>query len=146
MFFSFYSPNQQLAIDEGVCKYQGRYSFKTYNPAKPIKIGMKFYIMADSKTSFVCSMSLYTGISEPIKKTVKNLLINYTNKNHLLYMDNFYNSYDLCVELRNEGIYACGTLRPNRGQPKCYNDMKKSMKKFDYICHQKNKVNTFMWY
>ena len=20
------------------------------------------------------------------------------------------------------------------------------MKKFDYICHQKNKVNTFMWY
>ena len=40
---------------------------------------MKFYIMADSKTSFVCSMSLYTGISEPIKKTVKNLLINYTN-------------------------------------------------------------------
>ncbi|KAF7670477.1 hypothetical protein CDIK_4598, partial [Cucumispora dikerogammari] len=100
-----------------------RYFFKTYNLAKPIKIGMKFYIMADSKKSFVCSMSLYTGISEPIKKAVKNLLINYTNKNHFLYMNNFYNSYDLCVELRNEGIYACGTLRFNRGQSKCYNDI-----------------------
>ncbi|KAF7688367.1 hypothetical protein CDIK_2944 [Cucumispora dikerogammari] len=108
---------------------------------------MKFYIMTYSKTFFVCSMSLYTVISEPIKKTVKNLLINYTNKNHLIFTDNFYNSYDLCVELRSEGIYVGETLRPNRGQPKCYNDMKKkSMKKFDYICNQKNKVNTFMWY
>jgi hypothetical protein len=37
-------------------KYQGRHSFKTYMPVKPIKIGMKLYILADSKTSNVCRL------------------------------------------------------------------------------------------
>lgn len=43
LFSELYSPNQELSIDEGMCKYQGRYSFKTYMPQKPTKIGMKLY-------------------------------------------------------------------------------------------------------
>ena len=58
-----YTSNQELAIDERMCKYQGRFSFKTYMTAKPVKIGMKFYILADSKSSFVINFRLYTIFS-----------------------------------------------------------------------------------
>ncbi|KAF7690696.1 PiggyBac transposable element-derived protein 4, partial [Cucumispora dikerogammari] len=52
-FNELYIPNQEIAIVEGVCKYQGKFSFKTYMPAKFVKIEIKFYILANSKSSFV---------------------------------------------------------------------------------------------
>ncbi|KAF7674359.1 PiggyBac transposable element-derived protein 4, partial [Cucumispora dikerogammari] len=131
-----------LSIDEGMCKFQGRYSFKTYNPAKPIKVEMKFFILAVSKTSFVCKILLYTENTARIKNTVKCLMENFFHKKHKLFMDNFYNSFDLCVEIMELGVYICGTLRSFRGEPLSYIRFKKSMKKFDMIFHQKNNVNT----
>ncbi|KAF7670553.1 PiggyBac transposable element-derived protein 4, partial [Cucumispora dikerogammari] len=55
-----------LSINEGVCKFQKGYSFKTYMPAKPIKVGIKYYILADAKTSFICNIKLYTGVYQSI--------------------------------------------------------------------------------
>ncbi|KAF7693701.1 hypothetical protein CDIK_2165 [Cucumispora dikerogammari] len=88
-----------------MCKFQSRYSFKTYNPAKPIKVEMKFFILADSKTSFVCKILLYTEKTVKIKDTVKCLMKNYTYKKHKLFIDNFYNSFDLCVEMKVLSVY-----------------------------------------
>ena len=105
-FKQLYTPSQALSIDEGMCKYQGRYSFKTYMPAKPIKVGMKFYIMADSKTSFVTKIKLYTGKYSSIKETVKDLIVDVKSFNHTLYMDNYYNSIALCEELREDKIFC----------------------------------------
>ncbi|KAF7685608.1 PiggyBac transposable element-derived protein 4 [Cucumispora dikerogammari] len=100
LFSAIYDLNEELSIDKGMCKFQGRYSFKTYNSAKPIKAGTKFFILAVSKTLFVCKILLYTGKTVRIKDTVKCLMENFTNKNHKLFMDNFYNSFDLCVEIK----------------------------------------------
>ncbi|KAF7685832.1 PiggyBac transposable element-derived protein 4 [Cucumispora dikerogammari] len=129
-----------------MCKFQELYSFKTYNSAKPIKAGTKFFILAVSKTSFVCKILLYTGKTVRIKDTVKCLMENFTHKNHKLFMNNFYNSFDLCVEIRKLGVYICGTLRSFRGESKSYIRFKKSRKKFDMLCHQKNNVSTLFWY
>jgi hypothetical protein len=70
IFNVIYSPNQALSIDEGMCKCQGRYSLKTYVPNKPVKIGMKFYIITDSKTGYVLNFQLYNGKYKSIKNAV----------------------------------------------------------------------------
>lgn len=145
-FESLYLPNQEISIDEGMCKYQGRYGFKTYMPAKPIKVGIKFYLLADSKTSFICKFKLYSGKYQSIKDTVKELTFNYENKNHKLYMDNYYNSFSLCQELREKNIYTCGTMRMGRGEPKNFPIIKKNMKKGDFQCVQKDNINLLLWY
>jgi hypothetical protein len=36
LFNDTYSPSEHLLIDEGMGKFQGKYSFKTYMPEKPI--------------------------------------------------------------------------------------------------------------
>lgn len=146
LFSNVYSPNQELSIDEGMCKYQGRYSFKTYMPSKPTKIGMKFYILTDSVTGYVINFKLYTGQSSSIKNTVLGLLGDHVNLNHTLYMDNFYNSYDLCYILREKKVYVAGTMRGNRGEPEEFVINKKQMKKGDYFYASKDKINILMWY
>jgi hypothetical protein len=133
LFQKLYSANQELSIDEGMCKFKGWYSFKTYMPLKPIKIGMKFYILTDSKTGYVYSFRLYTGNYVPIKNTVYDLLSGLEGKNHTLYMDNYYNSYDLCLVLRKMKIFACGTMRANRGEPNNFRIKRIGMKEEIFI-------------
>ncbi|KAF7687854.1 PiggyBac transposable element-derived protein 4 [Cucumispora dikerogammari] len=145
-FNELYTPNQELAIDEGMCKYQGRFSFKTYMPAKPVKIGMKFYILADSKSGFVINFRLYTGKYFSLKETICGLLTNHIGKNHTLYMDNYYNSVSLAQSLISDKIYCCGTMRMRRGEPEQYTKDKKLMKKNDFKCAQKGGINILLWY
>ncbi|KAF7684910.1 PiggyBac transposable element-derived protein 4, partial [Cucumispora dikerogammari] len=133
LFSAIYVLNEELSIDESMCKFKRRYSFKTYNPAKPIKVEMKFFILADSKTTFVCKILLYTERTIKTKDTVKCLMKNFTYKKHKLFMDNFNNSFDLCVKMRELGVYICGTLRSFRDETKSYIRFKKSIKKFNMI-------------
>ena len=37
-----YSPGKWLTIDEHLCRYRGRYSFKQFIPSKPDRYGIKF--------------------------------------------------------------------------------------------------------
>ncbi|KAF0992750.1 hypothetical protein HZS_4334 [Henneguya salminicola] len=57
----------------------------------------------------------------------------YRNKNHELYIDNFYNSIKLCEERREVGVYCCGTMRTKGMQTiKKFNE-----KKEIFICTKK---------
>ncbi|KAF7685115.1 hypothetical protein CDIK_4135 [Cucumispora dikerogammari] len=98
-------------------------------PAKPIKVGMKYYILADAKTSFICNIKLYTDVYQSINDTVKCLIAPFLHKNHKLYIDNYYNSFKLCEELIKTGVYCCGTMRSNRGEPEEYRKLKHTIKK-----------------
>ena len=49
--------------------------------------------------------------------TVWMLVHSHLNKNHMLYMDNLYNSVGLAEDLLANGMYVTGTLRRNRGEP-----------------------------
>ncbi|KAF7702895.1 PiggyBac transposable element-derived protein 4 [Cucumispora dikerogammari] len=129
-----------------MCKYQGRYGFKTYMPAKSSKVKMKFYFLSNSKTSYIIKIKLYTEKCSSIKDTVSDLLSKHTEKNHTLYMDNYYNSIALCEKLRVKQIYCCGTIRMQRGELKDYSKERKLMKKFDFKCAQKNGINILLWY
>ncbi|XP_077405358.1 uncharacterized protein LOC144037630 isoform X1 [Vanacampus margaritifer] len=47
-FKELFQPGRNICIDEGMMSFQGRLSFKVYNPQKPVKYGIKSYILCDS--------------------------------------------------------------------------------------------------
>ena len=112
-----YQLHQQISIDEGTLKWKGRLSFRVYNPMKPCKYGIKSYILADSVSNYCYDLIIYDGMTRPFRDTVWMLVHSHLNKNHMLYMDNLYNSVGLAEDLLANGMYVTGTLRRNRGEP-----------------------------
>ena len=116
-FKELYRPNTNLAIDEGTLLWRGRLSFRVFNPQKPVRYGIRSYIMSDSETGFCLDIIPYCGESAALVDTVVKLLGEYAGKGHHLYMDNFYNSVKLCYKMLELKTHVCGTLRRNRGEP-----------------------------
>ncbi len=56
---TLYKPSKHLAIDEAMIKFQGRSSLKQYMPKKPIKRGIKVWVLADSTNGYFCRLQVY---------------------------------------------------------------------------------------
>ena len=56
-----YNPGRELAVDEAMIKFQGRSSLKQYLPKKPIKRGIKVWVLADSSNGYFSRLEVYTG-------------------------------------------------------------------------------------
>lgn len=138
-FKTYYNPSRKLAIDESMIKFKGRSFMKQYMPAKPIKVGYKVFIRSD-ESGFVTCFQIYTGkqgdTTEKLlgARVVKDLTSDLKNLYHEIYFDNFFNSVDLMIYLKENGILACGTVRKDRSQlPKKQREDKK-MKLGEYEC------------
>ena len=59
----------------------------------------------------------YCGEGKTLIDTVCGLLLGLEQQGYKLYIDNFYNSVNMCDILLNLGTHVCGTLRRNRGEP-----------------------------
>ena len=145
-FSYYYKPEEKLCIDEGVIKSQQRYSFKCYFPNKPTKVGMKMYILCESKSSYVLNLKLYTGAKQKLEELITEMTQKYVNLNHKLYMDNFYTSFSLIKILEKLKIYVSGTLRLNRGGPKDIIQLKEKSKKHNFLTIQKEGITCFSWH
>ena len=146
-FMKFYQPHEQISIDEGTLKFKGRLRFRVYNPAKPIKYGIKSYVLADSVTAYCYNLRVYDGIPSTLHDTIFGLCEGLLDKNHKLYMDNFYNSVKLSMELKAAGIDTVGTLRANRGEPKHIRDKAKppKMQKGELVAADNGTVVVIYW-
>ena len=145
LFKSTYTPTQNLTIDEGMLAFKGRLSFKCYLPNKPIKYGIKLYILAESDTGYVSNFKIYSGAGNTTSEMVYDLMKDYRNKNYHLYMDNFYNSVNLSEKPLKDNIYTCGTLRIVRGAPKYFQASLKQLKKGDVTFCRKGDVFVIVW-
>ena len=96
--------------------YKGRLSIKVYNPKKPKKYGVKFFV-TESSTSYVLDFSIYSGVYSTLRDTVFGLVDRFRNQGYHLFMDNYYNSVSLALELYDAGIHCSGTLRLVRRAP-----------------------------
>ncbi|KAK3786608.1 hypothetical protein RRG08_027566 [Elysia crispata] len=47
-----YQPDKNICIDEGLCPWRGRSSFRVYMRDKPTKWGLKLYILSESQTDY----------------------------------------------------------------------------------------------
>ena len=119
-FQEAYTPYGNCTIDESMVKFKGRLSFRQYMPAKPIKWGIKVWVLCESDTGYAYNMQVYTGKVEGRQekgmayRVCMDLLVPVRGTNLSVYMDNLYTSVTLLNDLRVRGILACGTVRANR--------------------------------
>ena len=60
-FKSLYEVNRVVAVDEAMIKFQGRSSLKQYMSLKPMKWGIKVWVLADSHNGYFSRFEVYTG-------------------------------------------------------------------------------------
>jgi len=110
----YYSPPEELSLDESMIAFKGRSKMKVYMPLKPTKYGFKVYTLTAAKEPIIINFSIYDGISRPIHNIVSELVLPYKGKGHKVFMDRFYSSPFVFKTLENLGFGACGTCMSNR--------------------------------
>lgn len=117
-------PGEFQSIDEMICPFKGRSSIKQFIKNKPHKWGFKIWVLADM-SGYVSCFEVYQGASTHIQSDkntslgpVGDMILRITHDiqhhNYKLFMDNFFASLPLIVELQKVQIYALGTIRGNR--------------------------------
>ncbi len=121
LFQSEYVIHQECTVDEAMIPFKGRLGFKQYIRSKPVKWGIKVFVLADATNGYVKNLQVYTGKTVEdntstglCSKVVLDLMTNMDHTGLHLYTDNFYTSPSLYLTLYNKGINACGTCRTNR--------------------------------
>ena len=118
-----YTPHQQVSIDECMVPFKGRLAMKQYYKEKPVKWGIKVWMLADSTNGFCYNFEVYVGKIENedknpklglASKVVLDLMKPIYHKGYHLYTDRFFTSVTLLYYLQKRGTYACGTTMTNR--------------------------------
>ena len=143
-FTKVYTPGKCISNDEAMIRWFGRVIFKTYNPKKPAKYGMKAYKLCDD-SAYTWKFELYTGQSTTTEtadgksityQLVFRLLDELLGKGYQLYMDNYYTSPELFLDLLDKNTHAVGTVRMNRKfMPKDLDPKKSKIKKGECLSH-----------
>ena len=87
---------------------------------KPIKRGIKVWVLGDSSNGYFWNFQVYTGkVNNTTEKglgarVVKELTSDLKGKYHHAFFDNYFTSVNLLVDLEKDGIYSCGTARKDR--------------------------------
>ena len=129
-FADIYEPHKEVAVDEAMIKFTGRSAVKQYMPMKPVKRGIKVWVLADSHNGYFHTFQVYTGKEGSAEKqlgqrVVKDLTRILKGKNHHVFFDNFFTSEQLLQDLLDDGILSCGTARKDRkGFPSILKEVK----------------------
>ena len=86
---------------------------------KPIKHGIKVWVLGDSSNGYFSYFDVYTGRKEQREEglgahVIKSLTSDLKHKYHHVYFDNYFTSFQLLEDLDKDGIYGCGMARSNR--------------------------------
>ena len=107
LFESEYTLHESVTIDEAMIPFKGRLSFKQYIKNKPVKWGIKAFVLSDAINGYVYRLQVYTGkgmeTNQPeiglCSRVVLDLLSGLENTGLDLYTDNYYTSSYLYLEL-----------------------------------------------
>ena len=115
-----------ICVDESMLPYYGRHSSKQRIVGKPIRMGYKMWVLAQSN-GYVVQFEPYQGVKgkTPSRKSattwglgervVLDLLNSLPPKlSYHVFCDNFFTSLRLVQHLQNENIKITGTIRSNR--------------------------------
>ena len=119
---SLYQPRQHVAIDEHMVKSWHSSGIRQYVKDKPIKWGIKFWVLADSCNAYVVDFNVYSGKGTGREisahglgyDVVRRLMRDYENQGYHFHVDNFYSSMTLAKHLFQQGTLFTGTILENR--------------------------------
>ncbi len=123
-----YLPSSRVAVDESTILFKGRFGSIVYNPKKPVKSGVKAFVLADSSNGYIFSFKLYLGKTTTNEnsallkttKVVKDLCQTINDRKmqpsvwHHVYTDRYYTSPELANELKAMNFLLTGTVMTNR--------------------------------
>ncbi|KAG8332635.1 hypothetical protein J6590_108176 [Homalodisca vitripennis] len=153
-FRQYFKPGRDISVDEAMIGFKGRFCLKQYMPKKPNKWGIKMWASACSKSGYFLFGKVYLGKKEEKNNTlllgeqvVMDVVEPFIGKNHHVYFDNFFSSFNLANMLLEKDTYSCGTVRINRfGWP---TELKKpkslKLKRGDSVFRQSGQVIATVW-
>ena len=125
-----YRPGKELSLDESTCPFKGRVHFKCYNPKVPNRFHIKFFMVSEPSTSYICGFEVYTGDAsgqsqgnaQELQDASKpsciflGLLdsVQLLDMGYHVYFNKYYNSHNLIDLLHKRKTHACGTVRKNK--------------------------------
>lgn len=98
-FQKYYSPKEDICVDESQVPFRRRIVFRQYNKSKRHKYGLKLFKLC-TIPGYTCKFSLYSGknidtVNTTPTKVVMSLCSQILNKGHTLATDNWYTSLEL---------------------------------------------------
>ena len=122
-FYDLYAPEKEISIDESMVPFKGHVIFKQHMSQKPVKFGIKLWMLCESETGYCSKFDVYVGKEAGaanngvIGKTgtiVTRLCRGFEHRGYKLSVDNFHTGVPLFLKLSEMGIQACGAIRSNR--------------------------------
>ena len=119
---ALYHSRKQVAVDERMVRSRHRSGIRQYTKDKPIKWGIKLWVVADSSNDYTVDFNIYIGkdAAREISKfrlghdVVVRLTSPYYNQGYHLFIDNLYTSVHLIKHLFQHGVIATGTILQTR--------------------------------
>lgn len=144
----YYTPGQNVTIDEMLVPFRGRCSFRMYMPKKPAKYGLKIMCICDSRTFYLCNAFVYTGKDTEREKTlsiptqdVLKLITPVEGTNRNITVDNWFMSIELCDQMKDKKLTVLGTLKQNKPQiPGEFKPNRKRLVKSALFGHNQDKT------
>ncbi|XP_023724806.1 piggyBac transposable element-derived protein 4 isoform X2 [Cryptotermes secundus] len=143
---------------------KGKIIFKTYDPKKPTKCGIRLFVLVDSDTGYVHSIIPYYGkltgdvynLPYSEKPLTSRIVLSLMDKLGLsvsgvegyhLFTDRYYSSVKLAQELDNQKCHTTGTIIADRvGNPKPVRQgAMKKMKSGDTCSYRSRNVLLMGW-
>lgn len=101
-FENAYGPHENISIDECMIPWSQRLSFRQLIAKKPVRFGIKKWVLADSESKYIYRQQLYIGRNQGERAEVglatrvaNELCVQSDGLGHHLNTDNFYTSVDL---------------------------------------------------
>jgi len=124
-FYHYYVPQCELSLDEGMIPTKNKLGFKQYIKDKPIKWGIKTFILCESSSGYIVNAEVYTGKVDDDPSYIRNLGVTgslvvrlckpFEGQYHCVFTDRFYTSVTLAEYLLdNHATVMVGTALTNR--------------------------------
>ena len=116
-----FNPHENLTVDEQLLPCKARCKFIQYMSNKPDKFGIKFWLLVDLKTKYLCNGFPYLGKDEikPVEESlptfvVMKLMDGFYDQGYNVTTDNFFTSLFLAKKLLAKKTSLIGTIKSSR--------------------------------
>ena len=154
-----FQPYSDIAVDERIVASRHKFSgIRQFIKDKPIRFGLKLWVVADTKTGYTYDFFVYLGkkrteIVDRVKGLAYNvvftLLQSLLNQGYRIFVDSFYTTLSLATDLLKQSSYLIGAVKKNSSaMPQRFKDVdrwEKAAQRGDFRWHRENNFVAVQW-